>query len=99
LDCVFWMWSERGTGCWNARFLDLSRERRHAFLENLLTFFLIVPVTALAWRNLYKDLSRFLLVQRSRVLRYIQESLFIFGPWSFRFESVACYCFFIVINW
>lgn len=99
LDSIFRMWSERRTGCWNARFLDVCWERRQAFLENLLAFFLIIPIAGLARRNLNKDLSRFLHVQRSRILWHIQESLFIFSPWSFRFHSIACYCFFVVINW
>ena len=99
LNHIFWMWTEGRTGCWNARFLEVSWEGRHAFLENLFAFLLIVPIAAMAWRNFDKDLSGLLLVQRRRVLRDVQESLLIFGPWSFRFKSVASYRFFIVVNW
>lgn len=59
---TFRIWPERRIGCWNARFLNMSGEWRHTFLKNLFAFFLIIPVTALAWRNLNKYLSWFLLI-------------------------------------
>ena len=99
LDSIFWMWPEWRTGCWNARFLEVCWEGRHTFLENLLAVFLIVPVAALAWRNLNKDLSGFLQVQRSRILWPVKKSLFIFCPWCFRFKSITCNCLFIVVDW
>jgi hypothetical protein len=62
LNHIFWMWTKGRTSCWNTRLLKVSREWRHAFLENLLAFLLIVPIATLAWRNFYKDLSGLLLV-------------------------------------
>jgi hypothetical protein len=62
LNHIFWMWTEGWTSCWNTRLLEVGREWRHAFLENLLAFLLIVPIATLAWRNFYKDLSGLLLV-------------------------------------
>jgi len=62
LNHIFWMWTEGWTSCWNTRLLEVGREWRHAFLENLLAFLLSVPIATLAWRNFYKDLSGLLLV-------------------------------------
>jgi len=93
---IFWV---RRTSSWNARFLEVSWEGRHSFLKNLFTILLIVPVTALAGWNLYKYLSRLLIIQRSWILWSVNKILLIFGPRSFRFQGMTRKCLFIIIDW